>query len=281
MISGFALAGPLIFFIVRILGFSTSPLVYNGAYIGGIILKRMLFAVGLAVFLGCTMTLFWVELINPAAFVGAEHVVAQLKRQPQEPVSLGMQRNLARWYNLNLCAAIQDPGFREAYWDILDLSDHAMGYLSIPSLGLRMPIYHGTGEAVSEKGSGHVQATPFPLGEPGEHTAITVPVPVKEGTYFYIHILQDVLAYQVTETEFVQWEAASYPASGDESLCTLVYGGEDTVKLLRATLDPSAPREQDIQVIAETETDGWLVASCAVLAIGILLVPFLMWCRIE
>ena len=275
------MAEPLIFFPARILGFSTSPLVYNGACIGGIILKRMLFAVGLAVFLGCTVTLLWMEWENPSAFAGAEHVVAQLKRQPQEPVALGMQRNLARWYNLNLYSAIQDPGFRDAYWDILDLSGHAMGYLSIPSLGLNMPIYHGTGEEISESGSGHVSSTAFPLGQAGEHTAITVPVPVEEGTYFYIHILQEVLAYQVTETEYAQRETADYPVSEEESLCTLVYGGGDTVKLLRGSLTPTAPQEQDIQVETETEGDGWLAASCVVLALGILLVPFLMLCRME
>jgi len=236
-------------------------------------LKRLLASVGLAVFIGCCWTIFWCELRRSGDIEDTQAVVASLSQLDGEDPALELQWDLARWYNLNLTSVRKDRDFRDAYWDILDFTDHAMGILSVPAMGIRIPIYHGTGDL--HKGAGHIQTTAFPLGQPGEHCALAVPVSLEEGTYFYIHLLQQVLAYQVTGTEYADPTAETYDAPEGETLCTLVCGEGDGAKLMRGSYDPAAPSEQSIRVETTQENDGWLAASCVVLAMGILLVPFL------
>ena len=234
-------------------------------------MKRVLVYVMLAIFIGGSVSIILWEWNRSSGLVDSENVVAALTWQ-EEAEEQELQWDLARWYNLNLTSVRQDENFRDAYWDILDLKDHAMAILSVPSLGLKIPIYHGT---EGENGAGHIQTTAFPLGLAGEHCAITVPVLLDEGTYFYIHILQNVLAYQVTDREYAGGEEVSYGAEADETLCTLVWGNGVGKTLLHGSFAPDAPAEETIQVEPENKEDGWLTATCLVLILGILLVPCL------
>lgn len=234
-------------------------------------MKRVLVYIMLGIFIGCSVSICLWEWNRGNLIAGDGGVVAALSRQDAEKLEL--QRDLARWYNLNLTSLRQDAGFRDAYWDILDLQDHAMGVLSVPSMGLELPIYHG--EENGEKGVGHIQTTAFPLGQSGEHSAMRVPVLMEEGTYFYIHILEQVLPYRVKERQLTGLENVSYSAQPDQTLCTLVWGEGIGTTLLHAAYDPTAPAEETIEVETEPEEDRWLLATCLVLVLGILLVPCL------
>ena len=241
----------------------------------------MLFVILLAVFVECTAALIFVEWMQPGAYAGAEQVVAELNRQSREPVAEGMQRNLAKWYNLNRISEKPDSGYPEKYWEILDFTNHAMGYLSVPALGLQLPIYHGTEETVQKQGVGHYPASSIPLGLPGEHTGLQFPVSLEVGAYFYIHILHQVLPYRVTDISYVSAAEPEFPPSEEAAFCTLVLEGGDRLRLTGAVLDREAPAEKEITVEYQEDSDGWLAASCLVLALGILLIPVLMWCRLE
>ncbi len=234
-------------------------------------MKRVLVYIMLAIFIGCSVSICLWEWDRGSAVPGDGEVVAALSRQETEDLEL--QRDLARWYNLNLISVRQDAAFRDAYWDILDLKDHAMGILSVPSLGLQIPIYHGVDS--EKQGAGHIQTTAFPLGQTGEHSAMRVPVLLDEGTYFYIHILEQVLPYQVTDRQLTGMEKVSYQPRPDQTLCTLVWGEGIGTTLLQATYDPTAPGEETIEVETERSEDRWLLATCLVLVLGILLVPCL------
>ena len=43
------------------------------------------------------------------------------------------------------------------YDEILDLDDGVMGYVEIPSINVRLPIYHGESEDILEKGAAHLE----------------------------------------------------------------------------------------------------------------------------
>lgn len=234
-------------------------------------MKRVLVYIMLAVFIGGSAGLCLWEWNRGNLLAGDGGIVAALSRQEAERLEL--QRDLARWYNLNLTSVRKDAGFQEAYWDILDLEDHAMGVLSVPSLDLRLPIYHG--QEGGEAGAGHIQTTAFPLGQSGEHSAMTVPVLLEEGDYFYIHILEEVLPYQVTDREVTGTGEGPFPAEEDRTLCTLVWEDGIGTTLLHAAYDPTAPAEETIEVETEPETDRWLLATCLLLVLGMLLVPCL------
>ena len=84
-----------------------------------------------------------------------------------------------------------------------------MGYLSIPKINVRLAVYHGTSEEVLQTGIGHLDGTKLPIGGEGTHSVVAAHrgLPsarlftdidqLEGGDQFYIHILDEILAYQV------------------------------------------------------------------------------------
>lgn len=86
-----------------------------------------------------------------------------------------------------------------------------MGYITIPKIDVELPIYHTTSEAVLQRGIGHFPSSSLPVGGESCHAVLTghrgLPSKklftdldkITEGDVFYIHILQETLAYQVDQ----------------------------------------------------------------------------------
>ena len=98
------------------------------------------------------------------------------------------------------------------YWKVLNVGDDGvMGYLSIPKINIRLAIYHGTGNDVLQTGVGHLNGTKLPIGGESNHTVLAAHrgLPsaklftdidqMEIGDKFYIHVLDQVLAYQVDQ----------------------------------------------------------------------------------
>lgn len=101
-----------------------------------------------------------------------------------------------------------------SYNDLLAVTD-SIGFLDIPKLGIYLPVYHGTEEDVLEKGIGHMPGTSLPVGGASTHCVLSghTGLPsakmfthldeMEEGDLFYIHVLDEVLAYEVDKISVV------------------------------------------------------------------------------
>ena len=98
------------------------------------------------------------------------------------------------------------------YWKVLNVNnDGVMGYLSIPKINIKVAIYHGTGDDVLQTGVGHLNGTKLPIGGESTHSVLaahrglpsarlfTDVDQLKRGDLFYIHVLDDTLAYEVDQ----------------------------------------------------------------------------------
>ena len=98
------------------------------------------------------------------------------------------------------------------YWQVLNVGgDGVMGYLAIPKINLKVSIYHGTGDEVLQTGVGHLNGTGLPIGGESTHSVLAAHrgLPsarlftdidqMKKGDKFYLHILDETLAYQVDQ----------------------------------------------------------------------------------
>ena len=86
-----------------------------------------------------------------------------------------------------------------------------MGYLSIPKIDQKLPLYHGVSQGVLQVAAGHMSGTSLPVGGSGTHCVIAAHrgLPsarlftdldrLELGDAFYLHILDRVLAYQVDQ----------------------------------------------------------------------------------
>lgn len=98
------------------------------------------------------------------------------------------------------------------YWQVLNVGgDGVMGYLSIPKINIKLSIYHGTSDEVLQTGVGHLNGTKLPIGGESTHSVLAAHrgLPsarlftdidqMKKGDKFYIHVLDETLAYQVDQ----------------------------------------------------------------------------------
>lgn len=98
------------------------------------------------------------------------------------------------------------------YWKVLNVAeDGVMGYLSIPKINITLAIYHGTADDVLQTGIGHLNGTKLPIGGTGNHSVLaahrglpsarlfTDVDQLEKGDKFYIHVLDEVLAYKVDQ----------------------------------------------------------------------------------
>ena len=142
-----------------------------------------------------------------------------------------------------------------------------MGYVEIPKLDIYLPIYHGTGEDALEKGIGHLVGSSLPIGGESCHAVLTGHSGVagkrlfsdldqlQNGDVFFLHVLDETLAYQVVEIyKVLPYETALLAPVRDKDLCTLVtcypYGVNTHRLLVRGERIPY----EEATEIAEAET---------------------------
>lgn len=110
-----------------------------------------------------------------------------------------------------------------------------MAWIDIPGIEVRLPIYHGTGDAELAAGVGHIQSSSLPVGGPSTHCVLTAHSGMRAermfddirllepGDVFVLTTLGESLAYQVTQSEVVPpTEQSSLRIVEGEDLCTLV-----------------------------------------------------------
>lgn len=167
-------------------------------------------------------------------------------RLSQEQIEAELEK--AKRYNESLLGnvVLTDPFDAEAleeqnteYEDLLDIGgDGVMGSVEIPGQDIYLPIYHGTSAESLEKGAGHLKNSSLPVGGKGTHAVISghtaLPTAemfndlseVEEGDVFYIHVLGQILAYEVDQIKIVLPEDISD---------LLIHREEDYVTLVTCT----------------------------------------------
>lgn len=151
----------------------------------------------------------------------------------------------------------------------------AMGVVEIPVIDVNLPIYHGTSEEVLQKAIGHLEQTSFPIGGEGTHAVISghrgLPSAelftdldqLEEGDVFYLHVLEETLAYQVDQIRVVepnQLEDLAIHAGEDHvTLVTCTpYGVNSHRLLVRGTRIPyEEAKEKENSTVKREETMDW------------------------
>ena len=80
-------------------------------------------------------------------------------------------------YNQRLAATPNSfftPEQVSGYDETLDVSGTGiMGYITIPRIGVELPVYHGTSDGVLQVAAGHLEGSSLPVGGAGTHAVIS------------------------------------------------------------------------------------------------------------
>lgn len=113
-----------------------------------------------------------------------------------------------------------------------------MGVVEIPSISVRLPIYHGTEEEVLKEGAGHLTGSSLPIGGKNTHCVLTGHRglasarlftrldELRQGDKFFLEVLGEKLVYQVEKIQVIRPE---------ETKCLEIRAQEDLVSLVTCT----------------------------------------------
>ena len=239
----------------------------------------LIFAVGAGIFLYPAISNF---LAEPGQQDTIRTYHAKVQTMNQEEIDAAWEE--AQIYNENLAGdPVHDPfvmgsGYvlPDNYEDVLNIEgDGVMGEIEIPKIDVDLPIYHGTSEEVLEKGAGHLEMTALPIGGKNRHPVISAHrgLPSAElftrldemeiGDEFYIHVLDETLAYEVDQIEVIEPEEWSLlQPEEDKDLVTLLtctpYAVNTHRLLVRGTRVPYEETTPEDTVTTVEHENTWL-----------------------
>ncbi|MCH4175249.1 MAG: class C sortase [Bifidobacterium sp.] len=192
--------------------------------------------------------------------------------------------------NTNTPSSNQGKDLHTLYEQALDAGNGLMARVQIPSIGLDLPIYHGTADDTLLEGVGHLEGTSLPVGGKGTHavltghrglaqaTMFTNLDKVKDGDLFTVSTFGQVLTYRVTRIQVVDPDQTrSLQAVEGKDLVTLVTCtplGINTQRIF-VTGERITPTPQSA-IAAATDTPDvpgvpwWLFALLAVVAMDLI-----------
>lgn len=237
-----------------------------------IILFILLLLIGLGVLLYPTISNLWNERLHQKMIGSYEEEVAELPDERKNEL-LEEAREYNRQHKQNVIMDAfgdeNDYVLTHPYDTMLAVDDSGMMcYLEIPRIGEKMVVFHGISAKVLEKGVGHIEGTSLPVGGESTHSVMSAHrgLPSAKlftdldtmvvGDQFYIHVLDEHLAYEVDEINVVLPEEVSLlDIVPGEDLCTLVtctpYGVNTHRLLVRGHRVPYVPPEEPTKTLWE------------------------------
>lgn len=171
-----------------------------------------------------------------------------------------------------------------------------LGYIEVPSINIKLPIYYGTSVDILKKGVGVLDGTSLPVGGENTHSVLSAHTglanqklftdidKLKDGDVFYLHILKKDLAYKVDQIKVVHPdEIDELKISDDKDYVTLLTCypyGINTERLLvrgeRTDLSPSNVEQVQKEISTFNHSNDNLILIVIIL-ISVLIIIFLLF----
>ena len=259
---------------------------------GSTILLIIVFLVGLSLLLYPAFSDWWNSMHQSRAVASYVEQVANIDEdQYQELWSAAWDYNRSLTERSNNFVLTDEQ--KVLYEELLDVGGTGiMGYIEIPAIGVTLPIYHGTDEAVLQVAIGHLEWTSLPVGGQSSHCVVSghrgLPSAklftdldnLVVGDLFMFRVLDEILTYEVDQILIVEpHETQALQIENGKDLCTLItctpYGVNSHRLLVRGHRIENLEESVTIHVTADaTQIEPIIVAP--MLAIPMLLVLFII-----
>lgn len=181
------------------------------------ILFGLLFLVGFGILAYPTISDQWNTYRQSRLISDYETTVERMEEEDFEEIWQAAREYNGAFYQNSLTSDVFGIDGEEdlkdtEYWKVLNVTgDGIMGYLTIPKINIKLSVYHGTAEDVLQTGVGHMNGTKLPIGGESTHSVLSAHrgLPsaklftdidqLEPGDRFYLHILNEDLAYEVDQ----------------------------------------------------------------------------------
>ena len=192
-----------------------------------------------------------------------------------------------------------DEAQKAEYDQILDIGGLGiMGYIEVPAIGVTLPIYHGTDEAVLQIAVGHLEWTSLPVGGESTHSVVSahrgLPTAIlfthldrmEIGDTFYFTILDRTLTYEVDQIRIVEPDDTSLiQITEGKDYCTLLTCtpyGINTQRLLVRGHQVDATKTRNIYIANEAyRVEPLVVMPIAALPIIFILLIYVLFAPVK
>lgn len=178
------------------------------------IILVIILLVGLSVMLYPTVSDWWNSRVQTQAIASYDIAVEQIDDNHYDEIM--SQANAYNQAIAQVEAPLSNPDVVSGYEDILNISGTGiMGYITIPTINVQLPIYHGTSDEILNVAAGHLEGSSLPVGGATTHSVISAHRGLPSarlfsdldrlvvGDTFTITILDEILTYEVEEINIV------------------------------------------------------------------------------
>ena len=173
------------------------------------------FLVGICILLYPAFSDYWNSKTQSRAITNYESVLENMDEDAYKEIFEKAHAYNKALYETNY--PLMDYKNVPGYYETLSVTDNDMiGYLKIDRISLELPIYHGTSDAVLNKGVGHLEGSSLPVGGENTHCVMSAHrgLPSSKlftdldrmeiGDTFQIIVLDQVLTYQVDFIKIIE-----------------------------------------------------------------------------
>jgi sortase A len=232
------------------------------------IILIIVFLIGLSLLLYPTVSDWWNSFHQSRAIMNYTQMVANLNDEEYDRIlnsaiayNEAIARNGIKW-------TLTDEE-REEYNSELNFANNGnMGYITIPSIDVQLPVYHGTSEGVLQTSIGHLEGTSLPVGGYTSHCVLSghrgLPSAklfsdldkMVVGDIFTLSILGETLTYEVDQIRIVEpTDLSDLQLVDGKDYCTLVtctpYGVNTHRLLVRGHRIDNLEEKEAIRVVAD------------------------------
>lgn len=261
------------------------------------IILILIFLVGLSLLLYPTVSDYWNSFHQSRAIAKYTEQVAELNndlyKQLWEDAVAYNERLLTKLNRYKM------TGEEKAeYESLLNVSGNGIiGYIEIEKINCSLPVYHGTAESALQIAAGHIEGTSLPVGGSSTHCVIsghrglpraklfTNLDKLVEGDTFELHILNEILTYEVDQISVVEPdEVEKLEIEEGKDYCTLVtctpYGINTHRLLVRGHRVANREKAEEETIVSETVQEetkaGFSIIPLVAVLIFIILVILLL-----
>ena len=176
----------------------------------------LIFLVGLGLLIYPTFSDWWNSFHQSKIIMDYSETVAQMDKEDYDRILKS-----AKEYNKELAEsgikwAMSDKEKKEYKKQLSVDKSGVMGYVSIPKIHIKLPIYHGMGEKILQKSIGHIEGSSLPVGGKSSHCIVSghrgLPSAklftdldkLKEGDTWTVTVLNETLTYEADKIWIVK-----------------------------------------------------------------------------
>ena len=226
-----------------------------------LMLGGLLFGVGLLLY--PSVANYWNSFHQTQAIMSYNDAVSEMDTQDYKKILDDAKAYNEKLGETGIQWAMTDAQKAEYQKQLRVSGTDVMGYVSIPKIHVKLPLYHGTKEAVLQTSIGHLEQTSLPVGGKNSHCSVsghrglpsarlfTDIVDLKEGDTWTMTILNETVTYEVDQIRIVEpQDLSNLQIEKKKDLATLItctpYGINTHRLLVRGHRIPNADGDANL-----------------------------------